>query len=269
MKLRIFCNWMTPASNIVIQSQFGRLATADVLGLKPIISLSLDWLCGITAGFPQHSRWWRLKGISSRSLILLHPCPNSPLFCHWRGKSPFSCMMLTLHSKTRAEVQGPRSPAFLALQKFAGVNLQAKNQLLAHLRWQEELTAHQISPDGWQSWGELHIRRIMKPLGPSGRVIVYFRFWVQLPALMATGTDSKQALFKTHNWRVWDNAKAKQIIFIKEENKTVITPVPCLPDVINYVEVIPGHTILRRNNLDFFFFFFANAVGGSYPDIGH
>lgn len=71
MKLRILCNWMTPASNIVIQPQFGRLATADVLGLKPIISLSLDWLCGITLGFPQCSRWWRLKGISSRSLILL------------------------------------------------------------------------------------------------------------------------------------------------------------------------------------------------------
>lgn len=70
---------------------------------------------------------------------------------------------------------------------------------------------------------------------------------------MVTGTDSKQALFQTQNWRVWDNAKAKQIIFIKEENKTVITPVPCSPDIINYVEVIPGHTILRKNNLGFFF----------------
>lgn len=76
---------------------------------------------------------------------------------------------------------------------------------------------------------------------------------MQLPALMVTGTDSKQAFFKTQNWRVWDNAKAKQIIFIKEENKTVITPVPCLRDIINYVEVIPGHKTLRRNNLDLFF----------------
>lgn len=112
MKQRIFCNWMTPASNIVIQSQFGRLATADVLGLKPLISLSLDWLCRITAGFPQHSRWWRLKGISSRSLILL---PIHALIVHYFAtgmeNAPCSCMMLTLNSKTRAEVQGPRSPA--------------------------------------------------------------------------------------------------------------------------------------------------------------
>lgn len=76
---------------------------------------------------------------------------------------------------------------------------------------------------------------------------------MQLPALMVMGTDSKQALFKTQNWRVWDNAKAKQIIFTKEENKTLILPVPCLPGVINDVEVIPGHTMLRRNNLDYFF----------------
>lgn len=76
---------------------------------------------------------------------------------------------------------------------------------------------------------------------------------MQLPALMVTGTDSKQALSKTHNWRVWDSAKAKQILLIKEENKTVITTVPRSPGIINYVEVIPGHTILRRNNLEGFF----------------
>lgn len=77
---------------------------------------------------------------------------------------------------------------------------------------------------------------------------------------MVMGTDSKQALFKTQNWRVWDNAKAKQIIFTKEENKTLITPLPCLPDIINDVEVIPGHTILRRKNLDLLFFFFLQML---------
>lgn len=59
---------MTSASDIVIQLQFGSLVIADVLGLKTIIC---DCPAGITTGFPEYSRWWRLQGINSGSLILL------------------------------------------------------------------------------------------------------------------------------------------------------------------------------------------------------
>lgn len=196
MKLRILCNWMTPASNIVIQSQFGRLATADVLGLKPIISLSLDWLCGITLGFPQCSRWWRLKGISSRSLILL---PIHALFYIKQSiilplarKMPHSHAWCSPHAQ-RDTSRGARAtfscsaPLSLpCIAKFAGVSLQAKSDafpspalcgtgISAHLRWQQGLRNHQDTPDGWENWGELQIHGIMKPLGPSARLIVYFR----------------------------------------------------------------------------------------------
>lgn len=128
-----------------------------------------------------------------------HPCPvlHQIIHCFATGKenAPFSCMMLTLYSeRTRAAVQGPHFPAgahpslsciaetFWGQPKsdacpsppLCGIDT-LESQGTAHLTWQQGLRDHQITPDGWQNLGELQIHRIMKSLGPSARLIVYFR----------------------------------------------------------------------------------------------
>lgn len=138
MKLRILCNWMTPASNIAIQSEFGSLAIADVLWPKPI--------------FPMHA----IHLILSKDATFSSRCSPQPSL-HHRNLLGATC---------KQQLDTCPSPSLCGTDTL-------ESQATAHLRWQQGLRGPQITPDGWQNWGELQIHRIMKSLGPSARLIVY------------------------------------------------------------------------------------------------
>lgn len=143
-----------------------------------------------------------------------HPCPVLHQIIHYfatgKENAPFSCMVLR---EDTFSVQGTHSPAdahpslpciaeiFWGQPKsdvcpsppLWGTDT-LESQRTAHLRWQQGLRDHQITPDRWQNWGELQIHRIMKSLGPSARLIVYFRSLSAITSTNGYRTPSKHYL---------------------------------------------------------------------------